>query len=332
VLSITVNGHAQTVIEYSQFTGQSSSGPNDYVFFYLSGQQECSPVSLPLPSGATVIVDYIPQTTNTGATLGTALAPSDPISADPLGGCGSGKYENALPVQDVFTQEDLNAIAAAELAKSGGVPTIIEIETDRPGLMPGQMLTLNIPNVFLMSQKLLITGVRGVSQGVDLGYGCSFRWTVTAHSNTDPGNWIKWFERLVGRTSPALPVVQYEVAPFVLAASGSSLAGGNVETNPYLVKRTGRMVDLYASFAIPPVNQDLILSAFVNGIFLGSVTVPANSAPNAVYRFTFPTETPRYVFAGADFNDVITVTAAYRVIGANPVKAANGSFDARWAM
>ena len=336
VTSITVNGAPQTVVEFANFHGQQPTGPTDHMWFYKQQQVEMGPTrSLPLPVNATVIVSYIPFTNNASVEVGTALDPTSPITGGTFGTCGSGVYEAVEQVQNISTSADLTAIAQAVLNRWGGVPTVVTFETDKAGLAPGQLLSVNLPlisPIYLTNASLLITQVHGVSLAGDLGFGNSFRWTVQAQSVRDLGNWIKWFENLVKRTQNALPVYQYEIAAFVLAP-GSSLAGGTVQTNPYIVKRTGLLYDMYASADSPPQDQDLILQFFVNGALIpGSVVIPANSASKAQFRFTFPTSSPIYVFAGSNFNDIITVQATYSVSGPSPLPASNVSYDIRWRM
>lgn len=332
ILSITVNGDPQTVVDFANFHGQTSTGPTDHVFFYAQQDTQVSSTQqLPITPGSTVIITYVPFTSNSGQQVGTALAPVSPITGGTSGTCGSGIYEAVEQVQNISSLADLNAIAQAVLSRFDTVPTVIRFQTDKAGLAPGQLINVDLPlisPIYLTAADFLITQVSGVSVGFPLEFGNSFQWDVSASSVLDLGNWIKWFENLVKRTQNALPVYQFEIAAFVLGP-GSSISGGLIDTNPYIVKRTGLLFDMYASATTPPVDQNLILEFFVNGTLIpGSVVIPAGSTPQAQFRFTFTN--PMYVFAGTSSNDIITVQATYQVTGGSPVAASNVSYDIRW--
>ncbi len=317
ILSMTVNGDAQTTYDFLQsYTGQTRSGSTDYLWWFADGNNQLS-WTYPPPAGATIVVQYVPASaTNTSlAQYGTALAPLDPMGA-PLGTCGSGLYEGVLQVQNISSQTDLNAIAAAELARIGGVPTIVDYETDYPGLRPGQLQSINIPNSGIPAAQLLITKVSGVYIPPGLANGGSFRWQVQATSNLDPGNWIKWYERLVARTGNPLPILQYEEATFVLGA-GASLSSGVSTTNPYIVGRTGLMVQFLLAASAPPADETLVLAVTRGGVAIATLTMPATTAANQLITVPVPAANQLYLFAG----DVLNCNVSYSVTGPNPTPA-----------
>jgi hypothetical protein len=336
--SIMVNGNPQTVVEITQWNGQEPSfGTSDFgPWFWTSNQTNVtlsvlSGAAFPI-SGATLVINYTPYTSNAQASIGEALTPVDPATGDPLGTCGSGVYQVAVQVQNVSSVDDLNAIAAAELVKRGGAQIQITFQTDKPGLLPGMLLNVNIPNLFLNNVTFLITYMQGIAAPAFLEFGSRFQWEVMAVTNQDPGNWAQWYANLLNNASNPLPVPNYEDADFVLAP-GSSLAGGNVTTNPYIVKNTGKLLVMFAAAGIPPTDQDLSIFFFVNGTRIpGEVVISGGSAANTTVAYQFPTTNPLYVFNTATENDVITIGVSYTVTGANPTPASNVSATLRWTM
>ncbi len=279
-----------------------------------------------------MVVNYTPGTTNAAALQGEAFIPVSPATGDPLGTCGSGTYELTLQVQNISSVSDMNAIAAAELARRGGNPVRIRFQTDKPGLAPGQQLTVNRPKIYLTNATFIITSVTGVAQPTALEFGSVFQWEVEGQSNEDPGNYVQWFANSLNRSANPLPVNQYNVAQFALAP-GSNLAAGNVATAAVPVQNTGQLVDMTVTFQSPPQNQDLIVQFLVNGDLIpGSVQVPAGSASNQPWTFVIdtPGSTPLYVFNTDTGQDKITCAVSYAVTGPNPIPASNGLATLRW--
>lgn len=336
VLSLTVNGVDQTFYEITQNAGQQYMGTSDYVWYYSStttiagmgGQNQYATAQgvLAIPSGATIVIEYVPGTaTNAAAAkVGTALDPTAPGGAT-FGTCGSGIFENVLQVQNISSQADLDAIAAAELAKSGGIPTILSVYTNRPGLFVGQTIDALFPKMGLPGTgstpvSLLITKTTRTAVNSDIGFGTQFQTHVEAVSNHDPGNWITYFTRMIARSENPLPVLQSEVLGFVLAPSGS-LAAGVVSTNPQYLTNTGKASEVYGGFTQPPLDQDaqVTFTDITTGVIIGSFIVPAGST--AQVTTVIAQSANIYGFA----KDQITCTVTYINIGASPVAAAQGT-------
>lgn len=330
--SLTVNGVTQVIVAYDQWAGQEPTAPPQYgPWFWLNGNSSVV-ASIFGVTGVTVVVNYTPAATSVAASFGQALTPVDPATGDALAGCGSGLYEAVVQVQNVTSIDGLNAIAQAVLNKSGGIPIKVTFGSNRPGRLPGQMLVVDRPDLNLSNKSMLIIYAQGVYQQADMGFGSAFRWQIQAQTNEDPGNYAQWFATLVSMASNALPVPDYQDATFVLAP-GSSLGGGNVNTNAIPVRRTGRFLDMYVLALNPPVNQNLVVTFLVNGQALPlTVTLPASATPNQVYRAVFDPNNPIYVFATDTTNDVITISVAYQVTGANPVPVSNATAVLRWTM
>lgn len=331
IISMTVDGHAQSVINFPDFTGQTRTGPTDYLWFFFSGNNQLSWTFD--PGVSTITVEYLPysSTNASNAQYGTALAPQSP-GGQPLGTCGSGVYEGVVQVQSINDVDQLNAIAAAELARIGTVPTVLDFETDYPGLRPGQLLQVDIPLIGVGDGvhpvPMLITTANGTwMSGDTLPFGGNFRWHIQATTNLDPGNWVKWNERLVHKSDNPLPVLQYETATFILGA-GSALSGGAQITNPYIVNRTGQLTQLLLAAAIPPTDQDLTLQIKRNGVTIAAIIMPSGTAANALITQNIARSAGLYVFAG----EVLTCTAIYGVSGPDPTPASGVTLACRWAI
>lgn len=312
VVSLKINGVAKNVYDINNPASPPyGSGPNDW-YYYQNGQV-LFPSFVPSVSDSIEII-YVPKSTNVSIEAGTALVPV----TTSLGVCGSGLYEAVEQVQDISIREDLDAIAAAVLAKAGGVPIDIQYEVIQHGLQPGQLQDVNIPLSTLTSKQLLITAVAGRSVGSTLGFNCTFRWIVTARSNQDPGNWVKYFERFIRRTEQAKPIVQIEPTTFILG-SGSSVSAGIASTNPAGIKQPGQLYRMTIAASDPPQDQDLVVTFTVNNLPVGSITLPAGSTANIFIVQLFDPTFPAYVYK----DDAVNVNLAYTNIGASPVAARN---------
>lgn len=333
VQSLTVDGVTQTVVDFGRYAGQTPAPPD--LLWFWGGPATGTPGAQVGPSvlptnGQTIVITYTAAVTAAASTAqyGTALDPV--VEGQPIGTCGSGRYEGVIQVQDISSQSELNAIAAAHLSRIGGVPRIVRFQTDVPGLVPGQKLYVDLPLSGLDGVSLLITSVSGYAIPPVLHTGAAFRWTVEARSNLDPGNWLKWYERLVGRTANALPVPQFEEGSFV-AGGGSVVSGGVNITNPYIVKRTGKLVEMLVAASNPPIGQDLLLTVTLNGsTLIGSITLPSTALPNQVIVYTFPATANLYVFS----RDTLNVDATYIGGGGmgTPIRASGVTLAVRWTM
>lgn len=321
ILSLKVNGTSYPIYDSNTIPAVLPA----HWWAYFAGAEICWPavwLAEGLSPGDVVVVQYLPVA---AAAVQTGVA-LDPGGIGPLAGtCGSGIYEHVTQTLNLDNQADLNAVAAAELARSGGVPTLLTFETDNPGLAPGQQIVVNIPDIGLVNAKLLITGVKGTSQATDLGHLSSFRWVVTATSNQDPGNWIKWYERLVRRTELPLPVNQYEQATFILGPGGS-LSQGTLVGTPDFVGHTGLLFELMIAASVPPIDEDLVVTLVDGGASVISITLPAGTAANFLIDVQVPASPPKYLYA----KDVLNVSVKYNVVGPNPTPASGVAFRARW--
>ncbi len=151
---------------------------------------------------------------------------------------------------------------------------------------------------------------------------------IVAQTGQDLGNQVKWFERLVARTENALPILQYEEATFVLSPGGSVAAGVD-QTNPYIVGRSGRLVEVLIKATLPPSGQYLVIDIQDNGMSIFGPVKPALLPSGTLVSFTtFASGPASFVFA----QDVLTISASYGVTGGALVQASGVTVKLRWAI
>lgn len=329
VTSLKVNGVAQPIhlgTELINFRHSWWYFPNTP---YLIPPNAANTNPFPLPpvlspdpiAGDVIEISYIAPQQQARVQTGDPLEPA-------TGTCGSGVYEAVEQVKGITDQTDLDNIAAAILARRGGIPKTLSFETDKPGLQVGMSLPVDIPRLDLASTSLVITSMDGTAQEGKLEYGSVFRWKVQASNIPDLGNPDKWVERLVRRTENGTPISRYEEATFILAPGGASLTTGVVDSNDYIIKNTGRVFLMYASASNnPPQDQDLQIEILSQqqGI-IGQVTIPAGSTALA-QQTVFVQPDPFYLYK----DDVLTASVAYVVTGADPVNASNVTLGLRIA-
>ncbi len=319
VVSITVNGVSKPVYSLDD-PAAPPYGSVDAWYYQASGAQMVFP-GFAQSAGEVVVVVYVPSSSNAAVTEGSALEPANPA----LGQCGSGRYQVVVQVQDITLRSDLDAIAAAYLAKYGTVPQVIDYETDYPGLQPGMLQNVNIPLIGVTNQKFLITQVTGQSVGSNLGHNGTFRWQVQMRNTQDPGNWVTYLNRLIRRTEQPKPIVQLHTQTYIIS-SGAAFGGGAPLGNPLPVQASGQLYRMTIGCGTAPVNQDLVVTWTVNNIPVGSITLPANIATNFFEVALFDPSKPIYVYSGDNASippDAFNLTATYQNIGASPAAAKN---------
>ena len=239
------NIHTQSFYTRAAYHGQAPIDGFDLIWLYDVGGNELRWVRSPSSTGDVVEAKYTPQTP-TGNPLTNA---SGSAAVTPLTGTiGSGVYEGVVILQNNPSLDDLNATAAAELARLSPIPLIADYETDYAGLEPGQIQHIDVPLSGITAEDMLITSVDLAYMVGDLGQqsGLHSNWraTVQARSNLDPGNWVMWFERQYARTVNLQPTANFEEAIFLMGTDGS--------TNPWPVSRPGPVFQATFSATTPP--------------------------------------------------------------------------------
>lgn len=334
VLSLTVNGNVQTVYELSNYSGQTSTGPNDFLWSYLAGGTQLGPTYGPIPANADIEIQYVPGNGTNAASVvvGSASNPLTP-NGPKFGHCGSGIFAVIDQVQNVSLASDLDALALAFLNKSGNIPQIVTFETDKPGLFVGQGImiylpSMGIPRTGTTPLVFLISAIQGTAQQWYLEYGSFYRWTVTCINNYDPSNWQQYMANLIQQTTNPLPVLQYETCTLV-SGSGSALSAGIGITNPYSVQRTGLFVDIRIAAAVVPIAQNLVVTLLRNGVTIATAVLYPSSTANVFIVTVSPGGNQLYLFA----NDVLTWNVTYQPVGGGtPVKSSGVTVVARWSM
>lgn len=326
ITSFKVNGVDKPIFAI----GDTNPGaqPWSTMWFYFpggTGMYIAAPIEGPdLPhTGDVVTISYITGAQNAGVEVGTALAPVDG-SGNPLGTCGSGNYEVVEQVKDVDDQASLNNLAASILARKGGIPILLTVETDVPGFAPGQLLTVDIPKARLGSRTFLVTQVTGVLMGTkDLGHRSAFRWTIQGTTLLDPGNWVNYLQRLFQRSETPAPLPRYETVTFISPA-GSALTGGTSITNPSPVENTGPMTELWYCASEDLADQAIVFQLRAGGNQIGQLTVPPGTLKNTLVTFDYPATAPQYVFR----KDVLSLDVSFQVTGPNPAPISGITFKA----
>lgn len=300
---MTVNGFPQTAVDFALYTGQTSTGPTDYLWLYGAGDNQLdSTFTLSIPAGAVIVVTYTPYSSSNAsqAQYGEALAPGPGI-----GTCGSGLYEGVLQVQNVSDIGTLNALAAAELARIGGIPKIITFETDEPGLLPGQLLHLDIALMDIANTDAMITAVTGTWIPPTLNLKGSFRYKIEARTNLDPGNTTNWWETLVQRTTNPLPINQQDTFTW----------NDNTIATPQIVSRTGVITKITWPAETPPISEDAVVTLYINGVAqVFTLAFPQTQPANTAVTLTLPKALQAQVFIG----DILKVAITYVNVSGGP--------------
>lgn len=330
VVSIKVNGVTNPFATYLYETPPVNT---DLVWAYFPGNIYVTPpISGPFSTinpGDVIVIQYVPfaqQASQQSVSPLVVVTPPLPPPGEQFGTCGSGVYESVQQVNDITTQDDLDAYAQGLLARSGVVPIIVRYTTDVPGLQVGQKQNANIPKYGLNNTSLFITAVSGRSLAIDLGYSSSFRWDIEAMNTQDLGNWMKFWERLIRRTQLAKPLTVIDASSFVLAP-GISLAGGNNVTNPIPVTASGQLVDIVAVTDEPSIDQTLVIDISYNGASLfppgGGIKLASGvTTLQLVSTFSAPVI---YLFK----DNLLRISASYQVTGPNPIAAKSVSVKVR---
>ena len=273
-------------------------------------------------TGDVVEVQYIPISSTASVDSGGPLSPSG-------GTCGSGIWEKVIQAQNIQFQGDLSTIAAAQLSLYSQIPKLLEFETDYPGLTVGMKLSANFPRLGLASATLLITSINATSQhGVDIGHGSCFRWQVQAYNTADPGNDLKFWERVIQRTEMAAPLSQ-PILPTIILAAGTSLGGGTVSMVPLIVGVDAQVNEIAVACEQGPVNQDMyidLIDSASGSLLAQPMKIPAGTAAGAVLTFS------NVRLAGGTWiyqNETITPTVTYVAAGVNPVAASGVAIQVR---
>jgi hypothetical protein len=328
IVSLKVNGVAQPVYLGTQTPNISFR----HTWWYFAQTNYLYPPSVqgfnPFPDPAAISADPsigdVIEIQYLAPTQQSAVVPGDPL-APTSGTCGTGTYEVVEQVKGITLQADLDAIATAALAKRNVIPKSITFETDQPGAVVGQRLTVNIPRLDLASTSLLITGLSGIAQSGKLQYASRFRWTVTATNTQDFGNWAKWFERFLARTENALAIPRYEPAQFILG-NGTSLSAGIVSMNPYPVKNSGTVILTTAVANTPPIGQQLDIEIISDAQgFVSRISIPDSSTALHQTTATVSSPAPFVLYAG----DILRVSVAYSSPGINPTPATDVTVELR---
>lgn len=334
VTRIKVNGTAKTLYdelspEWAAFVEANILTPAmATVWTWTPGRQWVRPY-VALGSSDTVCVKYVPTGQNAVVDATDPLEitpPDDPPDGELFSVVGNGVIENVLQVNDITTQEDLDAFAAAVLQSSGVIPYRVSYRTKFPGLKVGMVQTVDVAKL-AESFEFFITGLDGQCEGPDLGEGSSFIWTVSGFNIPDPANWKTYWLRMIRRSNHPTPVLATNVIAFALINGGAGIAEGEGITNPAPADVNGQISEAIAVFSNPPQGQSLTLDVKINGV---SIFKPDNMlvigpGDSSLVKVTDFAQAALYIRK----DDVVTLDASYEDAGGVRVDADYGTVKLR---
>lgn len=176
---VFVNDVAKTVVEY----GNYGLGPHDFSWGQGSYGVFSNPYAAPYTSSDRIDVYY------PGKIQPIIYAQDDVLIAS------DGREIVAIfEVKDVEDQDLLLAMAQGNLARLKVIPYLVDFPTLRHGLMPGQLINVNLSQPLVPNLNLIIQSVSGTCGGRNTlathrssGQKAYFKWTVTATNAADQG-------------------------------------------------------------------------------------------------------------------------------------------------
>jgi hypothetical protein len=277
--------------------------PNGIGVFFLAG----------IPAGHTVEIDY------GSLTLNVVSAQNDAeIASRAAAEGGSGRYEEVWEQRDL-PLDQAQQIANGMLAKAIPLPRYITYETDIPGLEPGMLQLVNIPELGLNNVTCVVDQMDSQSIGSDLGRGSSFRRKIQVNTNGDDGNAFTWIQSLLARTEIAQPNLQHQTV--TLASTGGDLATGVSVSNPGIIDRPGTLTQLQAAMSAPPVGAPVQIDMKINGVSAMAagkyIEIPPSASPNTTVNNILNVANGTQI---VDTGDVVT----FDVVNVGNVSAGQG--------
>jgi hypothetical protein len=196
---VTVNSVEKTVVEFAQI----QSLPYD--FYYNEGSTSVvhNPSQARYTASDTIAVTYV------------APLPKITWAEDAAGIAAYGLYENVEEIKDVPEYAALQTLATALKDQRSVVPKIVEVDTRRDGLRPGQLLTIGTTQPLIASSTFLIESVVGQEEPG----GTFMRYQVTAsRPPMRSGSATRFYSKLLERDKQPLDRV-VERANWTLAGT-----------------------------------------------------------------------------------------------------------------
>lgn len=128
-------------------------------------------------------------------------------------GGGTGLVESTYVNTKVHTLPAAFQIASSLLAHYGADTTVLTFSTQQPGLAPGQLLTVNLPDFGLTNKSMLISSVGLDDQGPD-GFSVWFRVSAVG-SPVETAQWQTYWTNLMNQSSD--PTDLQDIADTALA-------------------------------------------------------------------------------------------------------------------
>lgn len=161
VPTVTVNGAAQTVGRFGADPHLPTPAYDCYYDVNGVGVHWPAPLSPPANGAVLVFTVTMDFTNLTMAQNAAEIAARQAVEG------GSGKYQAIREERNISTLLALQALAEGELAAKGTIPEIIEFSTRDSGLLPGQLININLPLLEVNADYLIESvGYRWIAAAV----------------------------------------------------------------------------------------------------------------------------------------------------------------------
>ena len=132
---------------------------------------------------------------------------------------GSGSYDHVIQVSNVVTTDELLELAVSYSQQYGIPAKTAKISTLRPGIAPGQLQHITLPDIGTDGDYLVATMKISTHQKV-------IQWDYTAYSGANVGNGITGLVQFINRGGGTLTLTQ-PIVPITSAAIPAPVSGQN---------------------------------------------------------------------------------------------------------
>lgn len=218
VLSYPVSVVYQMLVDGVDVTAQALvKGSNGGQWYYARGDAVVTqdPSQATLGAGHTLEVKY----TGRYPVIASASNPALVTAQQTREGGGTGLVESVYVNTKVHTLAAGFQIASAMLSHYGQDTTTLTFSTRTKGLMPGQMLTVNLPDFALNNKQMLISAVAIDDMGAD-GFSVWFRVTAVG-SPVESAQWQTFWQGLMNQSSDPSDFIDTQDAGLALLLSST---------------------------------------------------------------------------------------------------------------
>ena len=200
---------------------------------------------------------------------------------------GTGIVEDVRNEPQQSTREAAFQLAAQLLEKySVEDSRVLKYRTWKPGLQPGQIQTVDLPDYGMTDTEVLITQVTQRDEA-----GRYFWYDITAVEGPEMGSWTKVFEEIIKRGElkirEGVGVGEVVILPYDFSKTWAEAEAPNIFTEVYPATDLDPAETLYPAFA--PEHRVRYLAWFNNGTELGRklVTQQAGADTDEIFSLTY---------------------------------------------